>query len=105
MMKCMSCGSPVPPEFKAAIQNNICPSCGGELMNEATLDMLDELKDALKKMPNDAEGIAGWLLSNYEMRKIGTGEPVGQFYGLNANPMASQQAILMQQGYARGNDL
>lgn len=77
----MSCGSPVPPQFKSAIQNNLCPSCGGEIMNEATLDLLDELKEALEEMPNDPEGLAGWLLSNYEMRKIGTGEPVGQFYG------------------------
>jgi hypothetical protein len=88
-MKCMSCGSPVPPEFKSAIQNNLCPSCGGEMMNEATLDLLDELKDALEEMPNDSEGLAGWLLSHYEMRKIGTGEPVGQFYG-NYPPQQQQ---------------
>lgn len=104
----MSCGSPIPPEFKAAIQNNICPSCGGELMNDATLEMLHELKEALKKMPNDPEGIAGWLLSHYEMRKVGTGEAVGQFYGLAAsappNPMLRQQTnILDKESELRAN--
>ena len=39
-------------------------------MNEATIELLSEVKEALKKMPNDPEGLAGWLLSNYEMRKI-----------------------------------
>jgi len=35
----------------------------------------------MQTMPNDPQGIAGWLLSNYELRKIGTGEPVNEFYG------------------------
>lgn len=96
-MKCMSCGAPISPAFKSAIQNNICPACGGEIMNEATLELLDELKDALEEMPNDPEGLAGWLLSNYEMRKIGTGEPVGQFYG-SAPQRLPQQGGHPQQG-------
>lgn len=84
-MKCISCNSPVPPEFKSAIKLNVCPACGGVIMNEATLDLLADIKDALEKMPNDPEGIAGWLLTHYEMRKIGSGEPVSQFYGPRPN--------------------
>lgn len=79
-MNCMSCGAPIRPEFKASIRTNICPACGKELMNEATLDLLADIKEALEKMPNDPEGIAGWLLANYEMRKVGSGEPVSQFF-------------------------
>jgi hypothetical protein len=101
----MSCGAEMPPEFKAAIQNNLCAACGGELMNDASLELLDELKEALERMPNDPEGVAGWLLSNYEMRKVGTGEPVTQFHG--GNPHIPQQGYPQQgypqQGYPQGN--
>lgn len=100
-MKCMSCGAPILPEFKAAITQNICPGCGGELLNEATIELLDELKAAFEKMPNDPEGLSGWLLSNYEMRKIGTAEPVQQFYGSQMpyypQPGYQQQPIYRQQ--------
>ena len=97
-MKCMSCGAPILPEFKAAITNNICPACGGELINEATIELLDELKAAFEKMPNDPEGLAGWLLSNYEMKKVGTAEPVQQFYG-SQMPVYGQQPMYQQQQY------
>lgn len=106
-MKCMSCGAPILPEFKAAITNNICPACGGELLNEATIEMLDELKAAFEKMPNDPEGLAGWLLSNYEMKKIGTAEPVQQFYGSQmapyGQPMYPQQQ--MYRPFPQQNDM
>jgi hypothetical protein len=36
---------------------------------------------AMTRMPNDPEGVAGWLLSNYRLHKIGSGEPVDKFYG------------------------
>lgn len=91
-MKCMSCGAPISPEFKSAISNNICPACGGEIMNEATLDLLDDLKEALQSMPNDPEGLAGWLLSNYEMRKIGNADPVTHFYGSPNHARLDHQA-------------
>jgi hypothetical protein len=41
---------------------------------------MKELKEAMEKMPNDPQGLAGWLLSNYRMQKVGDGEPTG-FYG------------------------
>jgi len=80
-MRCVKCQTEIPPEWKAAIKSNICPACGGELMNDSMQELLRELSKALEAMPNDPEGIAGWLLSNYELRKIGTGEPVNEFYG------------------------
>jgi hypothetical protein len=80
-MKCCNCNTDIPPEWKHAINNNSCPACGGALMNEAMQELLAEIRAALEAMPNDPEGLAGWLLSHYELRKFGSGEPVQKFFG------------------------
>ena len=74
-MRCMNCQADIPPQWKKAIQRNQCPSCDGYIMDEQTRTLLSELTDAMSKMPNDPEGLAGWLLSNYNLQKIGTAEP------------------------------
>lgn len=85
-MRCMSCGANIPPEWVMAIQKNECPGCGGEIMGSATKDLLSELTEAMKKMPNDPQGVAGWLLSNYRFQKIGSAEPVDKFHRKGGNP-------------------
>lgn len=79
-MKCINCNADIPPAFVHALQSNSCPGCGGQIMDQAGQELLTELKDAMEKMPNDPAGLAGWLLSNYSLRKIGTAEPT-EFYG------------------------
>lgn len=79
-MNCISCNAPIRPEFVHSIRSNICPACGEKMMSDASREFLDEIRDAFNKMPNDPEGLAGWLLSHYEVRKVGTGEPVQEFY-------------------------
>ncbi len=74
-MKCISCNAEVPPQWVHAINSNICPGCGKEIMNEDNKQLLIELREAMSKMPNDPEGLAGWLLSNYNLHKVGTAEP------------------------------
>ena len=74
-MKCVSCSADIPPQFVKAIQINLCPVCGGAIMDEEAKTLLSELTTAMSKMPNDPEGLAGWLLSNYNLHKIGTAEP------------------------------
>jgi hypothetical protein len=56
-------------------------------MDDSAKELLNELKDAMSKMANDPEGLAGWLLSNYKLHKIGTAEPT-EFYG---KPIPRQQ--------------
>lgn len=75
----MSCGIDIPPSFVLVIQANKCPGCEGEILTAGAKDLIEELKSALEKMPNDPIGLSGWLVSNYEMKKVGTGEPVN-FY-------------------------
>lgn len=79
-MRCMSCGANIPPEWVMAIQSNTCPGCGGEIMGSATQELLQELTEAMTRMPNDPQGVAGWLLSNYRFQKMGSGEPVEKFH-------------------------
>lgn len=79
-MRCMSCGADIPPVWVKALELNRCPGCDGEIMNESTKDLLKELADALTRMPNDPQGIAGWLMSNYRFQKMGEGKPVEKFH-------------------------
>jgi hypothetical protein len=75
-MKCQSCQAEIPPSWVHAISNNICPGCGQPIMNEDTQKLIQELKIAMEKMPNDPAGLAGWLVCNYSMTKIGSSDPV-----------------------------
>jgi len=74
-MQCMSCKADIPPAWVNAIQRNECPGCGGPIMDESSKELLDELRTAMEEMPNDPEGLAGWLLSHYKLHKIGSAEP------------------------------
>jgi hypothetical protein len=76
----MSCGANIPPEWVNALQSNICPGCGKNIMSTETKEFMDELSAALERMPNDPQGIAGWLLSNYRFQKMGLCEPVEKFH-------------------------
>jgi len=76
-MKCQSCGCDVPPAFVHAIKQNICAGCGGSIMDESSVELMSGLATAMEKMEYDPQGIAGWLLSNYRLEKVGDGEPTG----------------------------
>lgn len=79
-MRCVSCGIDVPPQFLKAIESNCCPSCGLEIMTTESKSLLTELADAISKMPNDPQGLAGWIMTNYRIKKIGEAEPTEKFY-------------------------
>lgn len=79
-MKCISCSTEIPPAWVAAIKNNACPACGNKIMDDFAVQLKTELAEAMAKMENNPDGLAGWLLSNYKITKIGSGEPT-DFYG------------------------
>lgn len=70
MITCQKCLVPVDPRFVSAIRDNKCPACSGEIMSEESKNLYSELSEMMKKMPNDPDGLAGWLLSNYYLEKI-----------------------------------
>lgn len=80
-MKCMNCEAEILPQYVKAIETNVCPGCGEQIYNDSTKELMEGLKQAMEIMPNNPQGIAGWLLSNFHIEKIGSGEPVSEFYG------------------------
>jgi hypothetical protein len=84
-MRCQSCGTNIPPEWVYVINSNTCPACGNSIMNEASKQLMEELAEAMDKMPHDPQGVAGWLLSNYRFQKIGEGKPVEKFHRKTSN--------------------
>jgi len=91
-MRCMNCQAEIPPEWVAAIQRNECPGCGKEIMNDRAKELLAELTDAMERMPKNPQGVAGWLMSNYEFRKIGEAVPTERFHvGGPQMPMQGMQ--------------
>ena len=80
-MKCMNCAAEILPQYVKAIETNVCPGCGEQIYNDSTKELMEGLKQAMEIMPNNPQGIAGWLLSNFHIEKIGSGEPVSEFYG------------------------
>lgn len=81
-MNCSSCGVDIPAAWKNVFAKNECPNCSGKVMNDALQELIKDLGEELQKLPvGDAMGLAGWLVSNYSMKKIGSCEPVNVFYG------------------------
>ena len=89
MINCMSCEIEIPPMWKTCLAENKCPSCGKEIMDNALQELIAGLSEALEKMPNNPQGIACWLVSNYKLNKIGDYEPP-QFH----EPKSTQQVPL-----------
>lgn len=92
-MKCMNCATEIPPNWVACIQKNICPACGEAILDSSGEELLKELTEAMERMPNDPAGVAGWLLSNFFIKKIGDAEPVDNFYGRKKAKKASEQDL------------
>lgn len=88
-MICVNCQAVINPEWKSCIQRNSCPGCGEAIYTEEVKELILELKNALEKMPNDPEGLAGWLTTHYHMKKIGTAEPTAQFH--SAKPKRQEE--------------
>ena len=74
-MQCITCNADIPPQWVSAINKNVCPGCDGPIMSSDAQELLSEISEAFKRMPNDPQGLSGWLLSNYKITKIGTAEP------------------------------
>ena len=79
-MRCISCNADIPPQWVHAINSNICPGCAGPIMTDSSKALMEELSSAMERMPNDPQGLAGWLLSNYQLQKIGEAQPVDRFH-------------------------
>lgn len=78
--KCNDCGAEITPEWKHCLTINQCPGCSGKIMTDAQQELILELGNAMSEMPNDPVGVAGWLVTNYSIKKVGDCVPVNKFY-------------------------
>lgn len=94
MTTCISCESPVLPSFVHSLRVNSCPSCGGPIFDEKGQGLIEELTQAFEQMGPNPAGIAGWLLTNYRISRIGETppEPV-EFYGQPKPKRAAMQEL------------
>lgn len=66
-MRCKSCQGEVPPKFAYAIQMNVCPLCGGQIMDEELQCALQALKVAMDATDAYKIELFDWLRSNYNL--------------------------------------
>lgn len=105
-MKCQSCSIEIPPVWVAALKNNSCPSCSGKIMSEDLQGLIDGLSTAMEQMPNNPQGVACWIVSNYKLEKINEYEPP-QFHqqkkaaNININAPNSDKQKSVEEFFAR----
>jgi Zn-finger nucleic acid-binding protein len=76
-MNCISCGVEVSPAFKHALSQNVCPACGGALIDEESLALIEDLGSVLTSeatlRQETAHKLAIALVSRYEIQLRGQG--------------------------------
>jgi len=77
---CNDCGAEISPQWKSCLNKNECPGCSGKIMSEFEQELIVELGEAMKQMPNDPIGVAGWIVSNFKLQKVGECEPIEKFH-------------------------
>jgi hypothetical protein len=63
-MKCRSCNFEISPELKHAISQNVCPSCGGAILDEETLALIEDLEQTISAEVALREGTARKLATS-----------------------------------------
>ncbi len=57
-MQCATCKSEISSEFKHAIAVNECPACGGQLIDEETMALIDDVEKTISSEVTLREGTA-----------------------------------------------
>ncbi len=68
-MKCISCDVEINPKWKHAIDINVCPFCGSNIMEEHLKNLLTSLADVMDKLQQYPDQLNDWLLSNFNYIK------------------------------------
>lgn len=68
-MKCMSCEAEINPKWKHAIDSNICPFCGQNVMEEKLKELFAQLRLIMDDLQEYSEQLYDWMLSNYNFIK------------------------------------
>lgn len=68
-MKCMSCDANIPAEWQAAISNNSCPACGGQIMDDHIKVVSDNLRTIVGQLVELGEEQMDLLLDTFGLRR------------------------------------
>lgn len=68
-MKCMSCNAPINPKWKHALNINVCPECGSQILEEHLKNCIASLALAMEEMQKYPDQLDDWLLSNHSYIK------------------------------------
>lgn len=64
-MRCVSCQTEINPQWKHAININVCPFCGKEIMEEKLKDLFSTLSATMEGLKDYQEQLDDWMLSNF----------------------------------------
>jgi Zn-finger nucleic acid-binding protein len=68
-MLCKSCGLDIPSTFKFALEQNKCPGCGGDILDEESLAVIEKIEDLILEnvsvRKETANKIALVMVSNF----------------------------------------
>jgi hypothetical protein len=68
-MKCISCELDINPQWKHAIDMNVCPFCGKHIMEEHLKNLLTQLRATMEELQKYPDQLDDFLISNYNYIK------------------------------------
>ena len=68
-MECISCEVEINTKWKHAIDINVCPFCGSNIMEEQLKNLLSSLGDIMSKLQDYPDQVNDWMLSNFNFIK------------------------------------
>jgi hypothetical protein len=68
-MKCMSCEAEINPQWKHAIDKNLCPFCGKDIMEEHLKNLFSSLRETMEQLQAYPDQLNDWMLSNHNYIK------------------------------------
>lgn len=94
-MKCVSCGAEIPAEYKFAIKNNVCPVCGGQLLDDKILKSI--VKAIQEEVPSlneeTAKNLGVALISKFQ---FGSSEQTSKVEAEQKKVSSKKDEILAQ---------
>lgn len=69
-MKCISCATEISPKWTHAIDTNVCPFCGKNIMEEHLKNLFHTLRSTMESLVEYSDQLNDWMLSNHGYIKI-----------------------------------
>jgi hypothetical protein len=77
-MKCISCEVDINPQWKHAIDINVCPFCGKHIMEEHLKNLFSSLRETMELLQEYPNQLNDWMLSNHNYIKTDSPD-IGQY--------------------------